>query len=88
MDCNIYLMNFCPCLQTLLQKFKGEKKKASYEGHREFEEEEFMNPTQREETPLNDNIDPPKKLKNRNIEEEISSYFDSTAEANKLPEYV
>lgn len=81
-------MNFCPCLQTLLKKIKGDKKKVAYEGHREFEEEEFINPTQREETSLNDNIAPPRKLKNSNIEEEINSYFNSSTEANSLPEYV
>ena len=80
-------MNFCPCLQTLLGKLKGQKKKAAYEGHREFEEEEFINPNQREETSLIDTIAPPKKPRTINIEEEISSYFSSSAETNKLPDY-
>lgn len=60
-------MNFCPCLQTLLGKLKGQKKKPAYEGHREFEEEEFMNPTHRDETLLTDTIAPPKKPKTSNI---------------------
>ena len=80
-------MNLCPCLQTLLSKFKGEKKKVPYEGQREFEEEEFMNPTHREEPSLSDRIAPPRKGKTSNIEDEISSYFNSTAETNKLPDY-
>jgi hypothetical protein len=49
------LMNFCPCLKTFLTKLKGKEVKASYEGPREFEEEEFMNPHQ-EEISLSDTI--------------------------------
>lgn len=48
-------MNFCPCLQSLLNKFKSKKTKSSYEGPREFEEEEFMNP-HGEEITLSDTI--------------------------------
>lgn len=51
----IYWMNFCPCLKTFLTKLKGKEVKASYEGPREFEEEEFMNPHQ-DEPSLSDTI--------------------------------
>lgn len=50
-------MNFCPCFEKLFGKLKPKKARAPYEGHREFEEEEFMNPT-REETSLIDTISP------------------------------
>ena len=45
------MMNLCPCIEWVRKKLmsSGNAKKRAYEGTHEMEEEEFMNPQEREE---------------------------------------
>lgn len=53
------MMNLCPCLQELIKKFTKPKGETSYEGARQFEEEEFINPQYREDNPLKETLSKP-----------------------------
>ena len=61
------MMKLCPCLEWAMRKFGKKEKKQAYEGPQEIEEEEFMNPNNREDAyqseqpSLVETIEPPIK---------------------------